>query len=108
MDNKIKEQWLADLRSGEYEQGQLLLCDSIQKHCCLGVLCRSMIKLDFDIVIRIDSGGDARFDDEPCELPNHLKEQAGLDSEQCEILMVMNDKEEADFNEIADFIEANF
>lgn len=38
---EIKAAWLAELRSGRYEQGTgLLRCtsDSKQRHCCLGVL----------------------------------------------------------------------
>lgn len=38
MDQKIKAQWVAALRSGEYQQGRgrLRIGD---KFCCLGVLC---------------------------------------------------------------------
>lgn len=38
MNSAIKAQWLAALRSGEYEQGQHKLRDG-NAMCCLGVLC---------------------------------------------------------------------
>lgn len=39
MDKKIKQEWLAELRSGKYTQGKGRLCDSKGALCCLGVLC---------------------------------------------------------------------
>ena len=38
MDAKIKADWLAALRSGDYEQGRGQLCDAEGRMCCLGVL----------------------------------------------------------------------
>jgi len=38
VNQEIKAQWVAALRSGEYEQGQGAL-NSDGKFCCLGVLC---------------------------------------------------------------------
>jgi hypothetical protein len=39
MDATIKAQWVAALRSGEYEQGTGYLNSDDKKFCCLGVLC---------------------------------------------------------------------
>lgn len=39
MNSVIKAQWLAALRSGEYEQGSERLRDEENCFCCLGVLC---------------------------------------------------------------------
>ena len=37
MDPALKKEWLAALRSGDYEQGKMLLCN-VDAFCCLGVL----------------------------------------------------------------------
>lgn len=39
MDADLKAQWLAALRSGQYEQGRYVLRTPSNKYCCLGVLC---------------------------------------------------------------------
>lgn len=43
MNQDIREEWTRRLRSGEYEQGQALLCrvhhDGSKRYCCWGVLC---------------------------------------------------------------------
>lgn len=39
MNQEIKNQWVAKLRSGEYEQGYNALRSKDNKYCCLGVLC---------------------------------------------------------------------
>lgn len=38
MNLEIKKQWVAALRSGEYEQGFGVLREAENKYCCLGVL----------------------------------------------------------------------
>ncbi len=43
MRGEIKERWISELRSGNYEQGEIALKsvddDGVTRHCCLGVLC---------------------------------------------------------------------
>jgi hypothetical protein len=39
MDPDIKDEWLAALRSGEYQQGKSYLKTGENEYCCLGVLC---------------------------------------------------------------------
>jgi hypothetical protein len=47
MDKEAKKLWVEALRSGEYEQGQGMLCkmlaDGTEEYCCLGVLCEVAI-----------------------------------------------------------------
>ena len=43
MNPQIKAQWVADLRSGQYEQGNGYL-NADGKLCCLGVLCEQAVK----------------------------------------------------------------
>lgn len=45
MPSHVKAQWLADLRSGEFEQGVGVLHNPVTgKMCCLGVLCEQAWK----------------------------------------------------------------
>lgn len=39
MNKRIKNKWIKELRSGEWEQGQARLMDDQDRACCLGVLC---------------------------------------------------------------------
>lgn len=39
MNTDIKKDWIAALRSGDYEQGVTCLRDRDNRFCCLGVLC---------------------------------------------------------------------
>lgn len=39
MNPEVKAEWLAALRSGDYEQGAGFLRTDDNKYCCLGVLC---------------------------------------------------------------------
>lgn len=41
-----RDEWLEALRSGQYAQGRLALCES-DRYCCLGVLCRLQGRLTF-------------------------------------------------------------
>src|SRR5689334_11788613 len=43
MNKEVKDQWVAALRSGEYEQGKGTLQED-GKFCCLGVLCELAVK----------------------------------------------------------------
>lgn len=43
MNEEIKKRWIADLRSGKYEQGQGSL-EKDGKYCCLGVLCLQAVE----------------------------------------------------------------
>ena len=39
MNSRVKEKWVATLRSGEYNQGTRALRNNSNQFCCLGVLC---------------------------------------------------------------------
>lgn len=58
MNPKIKQEWIAALRSGEYKQGQKTL-SSDGKHCCLGVLCELAVKQG--VLTKEFSGGTTWF-----------------------------------------------
>lgn len=45
LDPKVKEQWVAELRSGKYKQGKGNLRKG-DRYCCLGVLCEHVLHLE--------------------------------------------------------------
>lgn len=124
MDQEIKRQWVAALRSGDYKQGNGALRERhgdgvSDTYCCLGVLCDIAVKAD---VISQPDLGEA---EEPgytehfylhgylgaqSYLPDEVVAWAGLPSENPDIegdaatLSELND-EGASFDDIADLIE---
>lgn len=126
MNQEIKAQWVAALRSGEYEQGQLSLRNG-NKYCCLGVLCDIAVKpLRLD-VRKADCGlGDCeshrtyRYDGAEAFLPKSVMDWAGIgdpkgflpepmlyDGDLLSSLFSLNDSG-MPFSEIADIIEEKF
>lgn len=88
MNPEIKAQWIADLLSGEYQQGKdklKVVNDLGVRHCCLGVLCEQAVKAG---VIEETSGGGwsprtftalaNRGDYSSTELPDAVVVWAGL------------------------------
>lgn len=117
MNVEIKAQWLAALRSGEYEQGQNLLQPAKGRFCCLGVLC--------DLAAKEGIGhwaGGVFFDNDKIEhnhnvLPVFVARWSGLDFQNPMIdhdnqhrLSDYNDGtgglDPLSFTELADLIEA--
>ena len=107
MNPKLKEKWVAALRSGKYKQGQFALKDAHNTYCCLGVL---------------HEIADGSFDDLPENglLPNTTAKLAGLTGtkpnciyEEVSLrnpqrkLAILNDDKGYDFNQIATWIEEN-
>lgn len=98
MDKDIKDQWLRDLRSGEYIQGWGWLVrsapDGTMRYCCLGVL------------------GDREWPDMSLDsevagvIPSRVARPLGLTKGTQYDLANMNDQGRT-FNEIADWIEEN-
>lgn len=72
MNQDIKQQWLAALRSGEYTQGRGLLRPTEDTYCCLGVLCDLHAKATGEIWI------DDRYFDQSEALPTIVQQWAGL------------------------------
>ena len=72
--NDNAKEWVAALRSGEYQQTKDRLFDG-EGHCCLGVGCKVCgLEPVFD-------GRDYKFDDMVTMLPKVVKEALGLRSE---------------------------
>jgi len=51
MNPKIKAEWVAALRSGQYQQSEGALRDANDKYCCLGVLCEIARKHEVDLIV---------------------------------------------------------
>jgi hypothetical protein len=118
MDIELKNEWLEALRSGEYAQTTGVLkhreTDGSLSYCCLGVLAEIC-----DIPSEIDSyffgvqrAGCYRFVFDGIGgatniLPDEFQNKIGIDLDQTEELMAMNDEYNQSFEEIADWIEKN-
>ena len=102
MDKTIKQLWIKALRSGKYQQGQTILRSLDNKFCCLGVLCdilesNNWKRNHFYYAIR----------DNSATLPDDTQDRCKIDRYSTGTLMQLNDREKADFNQIADWIETN-
>ena len=53
---EVKKQWVEALRSGEYKQGQAVLCKD-DAFCCLGVLCDLAVKAGVIEPPNVQGGG---------------------------------------------------
>jgi hypothetical protein len=113
VNQEIKDQWLAALRSGKYKQGHGALQVN-DMYCCLGVLCaispfadEAQMRPDGSVYYIETSESGYRQDQEGI-LPRHIKDWAGLESRNPSAshstLASLNDQG-ATFEEIADIIE---
>jgi hypothetical protein len=101
MNRELKQKWINALRSGSYIQGRNRLRNLDNSFCCLGVLC--------DIV---DNSKWERgkyqyiYSYHAYHSSYHMLRKLMTLSHQIELIN-LNDKEKADFNQIADWIERN-
>ena len=118
------KEWVAALRSGEYEQGIQYLCKN-NKYCCLGVLCELQPDLEWEIVIKKEDDNEEvhglppktvkRYgkDGHTGSLPISIVTKLGLRSrfgsfkDETITLSGLNDQGKT-FAEIADIIEKNW
>lgn len=110
MKEEIAKQWVAALRSGEYEQGEAYLTAD-GRDCCLGVLCklyggRSRLETRCDERKVVVYGSDSTQ-----ELPASVRKWSGMRSadgyRHGGSLACLNDNGKT-FAEIADIIEAEW
>lgn len=82
MNPEIKAQWIAALRSGEYQQGRGYLNSHTEegdKFCCLGVLCDLAVKAGVDVEVREhDFINGLSYNGGTSLLPNVVEEWAEL------------------------------
>lgn len=120
--NDLQKEWVAALRSGEYEQGKIHLRSSDGKYCCLGVLCDVIHKREGTDWVWNDRTQSWECERDSCftgTLSIGLAEKAGLlagdgpikqltpENLKYGCLWKMNDNLEWTFDQIADFIEQN-
>ena len=119
MNKRIKDRWIAALRSRKYKQCKGVLHDD-NGYCCLGVLCdlhsKSKQGKEFGLKFEFKNGSYGikyYYDNNVGILPEVVKEWAGLDDTD-PILSEKLEKSASDlndsgkkFHEIADFIERN-
>jgi hypothetical protein len=110
MNPEIKAQWLAALRSGEYEQGSGTLKTDLGQYCCMGVLCK--LAADQDVVSEKDEFYGQMYPSYKVitwsGIPtlNPVVTVNGLGSEGRVNLADLNDTYNYSFAQIADLIEA--
>ena len=117
MHEPIKTQWVADLRSGEYKQGQgALHVEETDRFCCLGVLCDQAVKAGVEVVAGRHESATGEFlttyDGVWAVLPQSVMKWAGLDSTNPDVVPVHKTRSLAELNDdgqtferIADLIE---
>lgn len=105
-----KEQWLKDLRSGEFKQGSCRMHTPTEvgdEYCCLGVLAER---------VGIIATGKGSVNNKLYLFPEHEEEPTAyggmvpyqlLNTGDAAYVASLNDSGKVDFNEIADWIEAN-
>jgi hypothetical protein len=113
MDPKVKKAWVKALRSGKYAQGKNTLArrkpHGKTQYCCLGVLCDvTGVPRKGDTFLR---GASITYvfgqgvDQNEAFVPYSIGEKLGLPRKTQDVLALMNDDENKNFNEIADYIE---
>src|SRR4051812_646937 len=100
MDQKLKTEWVAALRSGKYVQGRRQLETPSGANCCLGVLCR-VAKVEFNPLAL-----SFFYEGYPMgvELSIEFAAHCGVSSVDEAHLIAMNDTGNT-FEQIADYIE---
>lgn len=123
--NDNAKKWVEALRSGEFKQGQLALCEITEdgdNYCCLGVACQVAVDAGLPVTVtERDLNGRRRrtYDHERTALPTTVRDWLGLSTPggayhkhladtpgTAYSLMGHNDSDKFDFNQIADIIES--
>lgn len=107
--------WIQALRSGEYKQttGALQKTKGAKAgYCCLGVACvlyNEVAAANNRISVEIKNpSGNVAFGGNIEQLPMRPLRHYGLSGQMQEDLIDINDKKKKNFNQIADYIEAEF
>lgn len=104
LDPKFKEEWVAALRSGEYEQGDCELYNKTSNsYCCIGVAA-VVCGLSLDT---INEYGLMDMDIDPSTLKHPVPVELTDWNELSTKLTNMNDSGNYTFTNIADYIEEN-
>jgi hypothetical protein len=104
MNIELKQRWATALRSGQYKQGTHRL-NRNGKHCCLGVLCEVLeLPKDDEVgdTVKVYTYNNFRM---ISNINSDLAKDIELSLKERDHLVSMNDCDNRNFNEIADYIE---
>jgi hypothetical protein len=90
IDKKFKAKWLKALRSRKFKQGHMALHNS-EGYCCLGVACVVAGAEEREPTYGSDKAFVYGGDRNSSVLPDALREEIGLTTEEQEILYMLND-----------------
>jgi hypothetical protein len=108
---EVQKQWVAALRSGKYEQGNVQLRSEEDRYCCLGVACELAVEAGVIEPARGSVSGSFLYGNHSSLLPEavlkwmDLRTVSGGFYGRGQSLAAMNDNG-ATFEEIADLIES--
>jgi hypothetical protein len=104
MNSEIKTEWVRQLRSGKYRQGQHALA-WVGRYCALGVYCE-VVSSEADPARDHSEGGyEDLMSDEPCGVPLSVLARGRLHEADAWQIIDLNDTEGRSFRQIADWIE---
>lgn len=105
MNKSTKKLWIRALRSDKYKQGQHQLRTINNRFCCLGVLCDLVEPESWS---DLSVGVNGFYHNGKAGKPSSsMAKGTGLTEDNINNLISKNDDDGLDFNEIADWIEAN-
>jgi hypothetical protein len=99
---KVKDKWVAALRSGDYKQGRNKMRSFEDEFCCLGVLCDIVDKSTW----RPYNHGYYKHDGVASLPSDSIRKEVKITDTQVSELAELTDSGK-DFKEIADYIEEN-
>lgn len=116
MDERIKEEWIRRLESGNYKQGEGYLkrrgSDGEVRYCCLGVLME--MAAEEGVITSVEDGGRWYFDSDGVGLTRKVMEWAGIEGNRGGLVATepegmlplsdFNDNKDYGFNMIAQVI----
>lgn len=102
MDQQVKAEWVAALRSGEYKQARERLCAIDGSMCCLGVLVDTCVDGEW-----VHEWGGWTFQGRSGKIPEPVRHRLRLTASQESDLIGLNDRKYWSFGRIANWIEKN-
>lgn len=103
--NDYQRQWLDDLRSGEFPQGQAKMKRN-GKYCCMGVAAERHGALSADYVTGADAYGCMVDGDMThMRLPDEVNAKLHMTEQDNSVLATLNDDDEFSFVQIANFAQ---
>jgi len=105
MNKEVKQKWIKALRSGRYKQTQGVLREKCNNDkdsfCCLGVLCNVLNRRKW----KKDYNGYYSYDSYEDVVPLDVRKEIGLTESKQNKFLSLNDEENYNFKQIADYIE---